>query len=464
MSRITAEQAQLRPHSIEAEEAVLGSILIDPDAILRAQEVGLVAADFFRVANGAIYAAAITLAEAYSVADYVTIGDVLENRTNGDGSQLHMIGGESELTRLITHTPTSIHAGHYAEIVHRLAQQRQLIGVAGDIAAAAHAHDGPIDTLYDKVSRQFFDAVDVSSPASHLRGDDDTLSDYLVNQQATKDRLAANPDALITTGWPDIDRLLGDIQPGMLHVVVARPSVGKTIYLEGIAEHNARRGHSVALYHLELSHQLMLDRRMARYSGVPIQQLRRGYTGPELGRALDEIRQWHGRITYVHCAGWSAERIAADMVRLCAKGECDLAIIDYFQKMRWPEKKGSNVAALYGLMAETLKNAAENLSIPVITAAQVNRSWKANAKGRPHIEDLRNSGEIHEKCNQAVVLHRPNDREDRRGGGTLEAIEAAVEKNTTGDVGKVDMFHEVGRFRLVGVTRQTEPETEELPF
>ncbi len=460
MPRIAAAQLALLPHSIEAEEAVLGSILIDPDAILRAQEKGLVASDFFRVANGAIYAAAITLAEAYSVADYVTIGDVLENRTNGDGSQLHMIGGESELTRLITHTPTSIHAGHYAEIVHRLAQQRQLIGVAGDIAAAAHAHDGPIETLYDEVSRQFFDAVDVSAPASHLRGDNDSLTDYLANQQRIKDRMDANPDALITTGWVDLDRYLGDIEAGMLHVVVARPGVGKTIYLEGIAEHNARRGHTVALYHLELSHALMLNRRMARYSGIPIGRLRRGYQGPELARAIDEIRPWHHRITYIHCAGWSAERIAADMVRLRAKGECDLAVIDYLQKLRWPESKGANLAALYGLMAETLKNVAEHLGIPVITAAQVNRSWKQSANGRPHIEDLRSSGEVHEKCNQAVVLHRPQDREDRRGGGSSETIEVAVEKNTTGDVGRLELFHQLGRFRFVSAARQMQREPE----
>ena len=460
MSTIAAAQLALLPHSIEAEEAVLGSILIDPDAILRAQEKGLVASDFFRVANRAIYAAAITLAEAYSVADYVTIGDLLESRLNGDGSQLRMIGGAAELTRLITHTPTSIHAGHYAETVHRLAQQRQLMAVGAEIVQAANVHDGPIETLYDEVSRQFFDAVDVSSPASHLRGDDDSLADYLVNQERIRERLDANPDALITTGWADLDRYLGDIEAGMLHVVVARPGVGKTIYLEGVAEHNARRGHTVALYHLELSHSLMLNRRMARYSGIPIGRLRRGYQGPELARAIDEIRPWHHRITYVHCAGWSAERIAADMVRLCAKGQCDLAVIDYLQKLRWPESRGANMAAIYGLMAETLKNVAENLGIPVVTAAQVNRSWKQNANGRPHIGDLRNSGEIEEKCNQAVVLHRPQDREDRRGGGSSETIEVAVEKNTTGDVGRLELFHQLGRFRLVSAARQTQREPE----
>ena len=460
MSTIAAAQLALLPHSIEAEEAVLGSILIDPDAILRAQEKGLVASDFFRVANGAIYAVCSTLADRFAAADYVTVQDMLENRVNGDGSQLHMIGGAAELTRLITSAVTSVHAGHYAEIVHRLAQQRQLMAVGTEIVKAANAHDGPIETLYDEVSRQFFDAVDVSSPASHLRGNDDSLAEYLANQERIKERLDANPDALITTGWVDLDRYLGDIEAGMLHVVVARPGVGKTIYLEGIAEHNARRGHTVALYHLELSHALMLNRRMARYSGIPIGRLRRGYQGIELSRAIDEIRPWHHRITYIHCAGWSAERIAADMVRLRARGECDLAIIDYLQKLRWPENKGANLAALYGLMAETLKNVAENLGIPVVTAAQVNRSWKSNANGRPHIEDLRSSGEVHEKCNQAVVLHRPQDREDRRGGGSSETIEVAVEKNTTGDVGRLELFHQLGRFRLVSAARQTQREPE----
>lgn len=456
MAHVAADQLHQLPHDIEAEEAVLGSILIDPDAILRAREAGLVAADFFRISNRTIYDVCASLADEYAAVDYITVRNALESRQNGAGSQLNMIGDEAELTRLITATGTTVNAGYYAEIVHRKAQQRKLLAVSGDIAAAAQAHDGPIETLYDEASSLFFDAVDVSSPVSHLRGSDDTLADYLANQERIKDRLAANPDMLITTGWPDIDRYLGDIEAGMLHVVVARPSVGKTVYLEGVAEHNARRGHHVAFYHLELSHQLMLNRRMARYSGIPIQRLRRGYTGPELAHAIDEIRPWHQRITYIHCAGWSAERIASDMVRLCAKGECDVAIIDYFQKMRWPEVRGANLAAMLGLMAETLKNAAENLGIPVVTAAQVNRSWKQNDKGRPHIEDLRNSGEIEEKCNQAVVLHRPQDREDRRNGGKSETIEAAIEKNTTGDVGRTQLLHQLGRFRFLSKARESE--------
>lgn len=449
MATIRTEDQRLLPQDSDAERAVLGSLLIDPDAMLKAREAGLAASDFMGPAHATIYAAMLELADRWQPVDPVTLSALLESRQNGHGSQLEAIGGAAYLTDLMASTPTSIHAGHYAGVVRALAQRRRVIALGADIARMAHEHEGTTEELYRAVTGAVMGAVDVAGGRSHLYGDDDALAGYLVTQADRADRLKRNPWALAQTGIGDLDAILGNLEPGTVLAVAARPGVGKTILMEQIAEHNARHGKRVAFYHLELSHQFMLDRRMAKASGVPLDKLRRGYVGPEVQRAIDGMRGWQSQLVYVHCPGWSAERIAVDMTRLAARGECDLVIVDYLQKLSLPDRKGWNAAMLYGLMAETLKTTAEQLGVPVVLGTQVSRDWKQTGDKRPTSADIRNSGEIEEKVNQIVVLHRPDTR-PTQASPTSETIEAHVEKNTSGPLGACELVHLLGRFTFAG--------------
>jgi len=449
MPTIARSQAHLLPQDNDAERAVLGSLLIDPDAMLRVREVTLEPRDFYQETHGLIYRAMLDLADRWQPVDAVTLAAALDSKQNGHGSQLALIGGPAYLTGLIETTPTSVHAATYAGVVKALAQRRRIISVAADIAAQAQEHDGPIDALYSSVTAAMLGVVDVAGPHSHLYGTDDTLLGYLTTQSAREELLKRNPNALAQTGIPDLDALLGNLEPGTVLAIAARPGVGKTILMEQVAEHNARHGKRVAFYHLELSHQFMLDRRMAKHSGIPLDRLRRGYNGPEVGRAIDAMHGWQSNLVYIHCPGWSAERIAADMTRLAARGECDVAIVDYLQKLALPDKRGWNTAMLYGLMAEALKTAAEQLAIPLVLGTQVSRDWKQTGDKRPTAGDIRNSGEIEEKVNQIVVLHRPETREGQKGA-TTETIEAHVEKNTGGPLGSCELVHLPGRFTFAG--------------
>lgn len=448
----------LLPHDAEAEKALIGAVLMDPDAILAARTAQLVAGDFWNPAYMRIYEAATDLADRFEPVDMVTVGNYLDAR-----GQLEELGGRAMLTGLLGEVVSTVYAGHYAELVKRLSRQRRLIATAQEIATKAQEHAGPIESLYDETARLFYGAVDTSAPRSHLYGGDDALTDYLATQEHRRELLARNPDAAITTGLPDLDEMLGDLPAGYLHVIAARPSVGKTMYMEHVAEHAASRRHRVAYYHLELSHQTMLDRRMARWSGVSVKELRRGYNGVEVARAMDIIRPWESNIVYIHCPGWSAERITTDMIRLAARGECDVAIVDYLQKLAMPDVKGRNDAMLYGLMTETLKSCAEQLAIPVVLGSQVSRSFKSRGDQRPHMEDLRNSGEVEEKANQVVMLHRPKEREEG-SRATTETLEAYVEKNTTGETGMVRLLHMLGRFGLGCESQATAQPQDEIPF
>jgi len=471
MENMPTLEDHLPPQNLDAEAALIGALLVDPDAMLRAREVDLQPADFYREVNGAIYGAALTLVQRFEPVDIVTVQAVLE----GNG-QLEAIGGPPTITGLVADTVSTVNAREYATLVKRCAQQRRLISTCGEIVVASHQHEGPIETLYEQVSAAFFEAVDVSAPRSHLYGTDDALIDYETYQMQRAERLKANPDAMCRTGYMDVDRIVGDLPENSLIIIGAPPSVGKTIMMEGIAEYNAQRGHRVAFYHLELSHQFMLDRRMARYSGIPLHELKRGYAGPDTARATNTISQWQQNIVYVHCPGWTAERIASDITRLHARGECDMAIVDYLGKIRKPEGafRGRNEASVIGGQLEVVKNCAENLGIPVVMGSQVNRSRTQRLDKRPQLSDLRGSGEIEERANLVVMLHRKWDRRaenQQPEHGALEPIEVFIDKNTQGAVGSLALYHRQGYFQFVAQARREgervpdmELETAAIPF
>lgn len=447
---------ELLPHNREIERTVLGALLIDPDAMLRVREVDLQASDFYVPAHGMIYAAMLELADRFRPVDTLTVGDALRAKSHNGRSNLDIIGGPAALTELVGETVTAIYAGDHAAIIKRLARQRAIITMSGELAALGHHHDGTLEELYDEASRMVFEAMDRPEASSHYYGSDDSLMDYLADQIAMQDRLQSDPDALIVTGLRDLDAYLGCLPEGLLHVPVARPGTGKTIYCECLAEHNARRGKRIAFYHYELSTREMLHRRVARHGKVLLQRLREGYDGPEVMSALDTIRAWHGNIVYIHCPGWSAERVAADMTRLHARGECDLAIVDYVQKIPLPNREGTTSMKI-GQNAEVLKTCAEQLGIPVVLPSQVNRSFKGRGNARPTIADIRESGEIEEKANQILVLHRPNERQAGRPEdlfGTVEKIEVYIEKNTGGATGHVDIAHVMGQYLYASIARR----------
>ncbi len=438
------------PHDLAAERAVIGSMLIDPDAVLRVRQVGLEPSDCWQMAHRVILEAAYRLADRYEAIDVVTVAAALEQTPDGTGSQLVAIGGFSALAGYVQQTPTSIHAAHYAQVVRRMAQQRRVIQAAGEIAALAHAHEGPVDGLYAEAQRILYAATDAHEGGSHLVGTDMAMMDYIAQLDARADELRADPGAIITTGLAGLDDILGDIAPGYLHAVVARTSVGKTIYMEQVAEHNARRGRRAVFYHLELSHQMMLHRRMARYGGARISALQRGYNGPEVSTAIDETRDWSPNLMLVHCPGWTCEQLIGDILRLAAQGVADLVIVDYLQKLALPavNSHGANLAQAIGQQVEQLKSVAERAALPIIVGSQVSRGFREGNGGRPSMDDIRNTGELAERANQVVVLHRPNERP--MTAAVTEEIEARVEKNTGGRTGECRLRHLLGRFMFAG--------------
>lgn len=434
------------PHNAEAERAVLGSLLIDPDALYEVQDTGLDASDFFVERHALIYRAICDTARSGPM-DYLRLIDLLGNRQNGHGSQLDAVGGPAAITNLINACPTFLHAAHYAAMVRRDAYRRKVIGMCADAAALAQAHDGTMDELANLVGERFLSVADAAQDdGAYMFGSDEVLADYLANQAARAELLAGDPGALFVTGLADLDAILGHIWG--VHVVAAESSVGKTMYMEQVAEANAKRGKKVAYYHLELEHQDMADRIFARYSTADFMELRRGYT--DLSDAITRVRPWFANIVYVYCPGWTAERIAGDMRRLHARGLCQMAIVDYLQMIPiGGDALGRNVAQAVGEQVRVLKTCRDQLRIPLVLASQMSRPERGKRATR---ENIRNSGEPLEKGNQVVVLHRKYSTEEQERHpetyALAEPLEAWVEKNTGYRTGKADIVHVKGRFLL----------------
>jgi replicative DNA helicase len=462
MARVTASDAIQLPQAPEVEAALLGACIIDPDALSMAQAADVSEGVFFLERHRLIWRAMVEIVAGRGrIADVVTLNAHLEDRQNGQGTQLDAIGGPATIVGLITACPSS--APPYVEewigVLRAHQVRRALIAAGGDIVQMAHDGEVEPEALYSRAAQRVMECVQTEDATSHLYGGPEALEDYLVGQQQRAERLHDDPGGLVTVPWPTMGRMLGDLVPGTAMVIAAESSVGKTMAMEAIAEHNAQHGHRVAYYHLELSHEYMMHRAVARHASgiVPIWKLRRGYAGPEVQRGIDAMSKWIDRLTYIFCAGWSVERIAADAKRLRHRHGLDLLILDYLQMLPPAQRRDMNQAQLIGQQVAALRVLGAQLDIPIVIGSQVNRANKRDGR-RPTEGDIRNSGEVNEKANQVVVLHRPKAREEH--AGPTEPIEAWVDKNVGGPTGMVRLLHTLGRFALV----EAAPEELQMPF
>ena len=436
------DNAQL-PNDMAAEKAVISACLIDPDGIVRASEAGLLPGHFFRESYGRVFSAMAELMHRHEHVDMITVTDALKSK-----EQENLL--PAELTDILGNFGSSVHVAHYSELLIRLSERRNIIRAAGSIAAAAYsAEPGPNDELRDQVSQTLADAMGRPTDVTHWTGTTEEMQAYLDWQEQRATFLEEHPDGLVQFGLKGVDKLLDHLPAETLTIIAARSGIGKTIAMEGCAEYNAQRGHKVVFYHYEISTRDMLHRRVTRHTGVPIAALMRGQGArkwkPQFNEIFPAIKDWQENEIFVHCPGWTAERVAADITRLHNLGQCDLAVIDYLQMI--PLSKGgygANMAQAYGQLCNTLKNTGTHLGIPIILGSQVRRG--AQGQGRPTDEDIRNSGEVKERANQVIVLHRPNERAEDPKMGTIEAIEIYVDKSTFGAPGMARIDHFMGWF------------------
>jgi replicative DNA helicase len=391
---------KLPPHDIEAEEAVIGSLLIDPDAILKIA-ASLKPEDFFSETNRVIYQACFSLYQRNEAINQITAAHELMRL-----DKLEQVGGAAFLSHLISNVPTSIHVEYYAQIVSNTAVMRRLIAAAGQIATLGYEASPDIEASLNKAEDILF----------QVRMKRETRDFIPIREALGQYFEEAGPHAApregeiphILTGFAALDDFLGGFQRSDLIVVAARPSLGKTSLALNIARNAAiNQKACVALCSLEMSREAVVQRLLANESGVDSRKVRLGRFGEqdeikimEASGILSEAPIYIDDSPQLH-----ALDIRNKVRRLHFERKIDLIIIDYLQLIQGDGKNETRVQEI-SKITRTLKILAKELNVPVLTVSQLSRAVEWRASHVPQLSDLRESGSIEQDADVVLFIYR----------------------------------------------------------
>ena len=413
----------LPPQNIDAEESLLGSLLIDPRAILDVAPL-LCPADFYVPKHRFVYEAILALNDHGDPVDFVTLCDALEQR-----EQLVDVGGAAFLSTIINRVPSAIHATTYAQIVARTAIRRRMIDAASTVAKLAYDETIDVEAAIDQVEATLL-ALRRDS-RDRLRH----LSSYL--QELFGAGRIETPQS-VPTDFPSLDRLLDGLQRSDLIIVGARTGIGKSSLLLTLAL-NAAKQHDrhVGIFSLEMSGVQIAQRLTAMESGINLQRLRTGNLEDDdwsfIGRASDELSQ--AGIWIDDTPAISISNIRAKARRLMAQHGLDLLIVDYLQLITNPGRHENRNLEI-GVITRGLKSLARELNVPIVVASQLSRKIEYRSDKRPLLADLRESGSIEMDADVVIFIHRESSAE--QAVSSLTQLSVAKQRNgPTGEVAVV---------------------------
>jgi replicative DNA helicase len=396
--------APVPPHSVEAEQAVLGGLLIDPGAYDNVADQ-LIAQDFYRHDHELIYTAIAVLAGDAKPCDVVTVSQHLERI-----GKLEAAGGLAYLSSIARDTPTAANVRSYADIVRERSLLRQLIRAGTDIASAVYVNDGQTAReLVDQAEQKVFEIAEGSFRKRDGAVAVRTLLPAVIDQI---DEWHNNPDKLrgLPTGFTDFDKLTGGLRAGDLVIIAGRPSMGKTTLAVNMAEYaavNPGSKASVAIFSMEMPSEQVITRMLASIGGVPLNSLRTGkITDDDWVRITGATSQLSEAKIYVdETPALNPTEIRARARRVKREHGLDLVVVDYLQLMQVPgtnENRATEIAEI----SRGLKALAKELQVPVIALSQLNRGVEQREHKRPVMSDLRESGALEQDADMILLIYR----------------------------------------------------------
>lgn len=387
------------PHNVEAEQAVLGALLLDPEAIVQIIPI-LRREDLYLEKHQWIFEALLALHERREPIDFLTVVAELDRR-----GYLDEVGGAAYITALINAVPSAIHIEHYARLVERLAIQRQLITAAGKITEMAYTSEEDIDAILDHAEEAVFTVAHrrMSHDVISMRVAVDQFMDHLDYVQRHQGELLGVP-----TGFIDLDKLLGGFQPSDLIIIAGRPGSGKTSFALSIMQTAAARYKKrIALFSLEMSAEQLVQRMVASLGEIDASALRQGKLSDDdyarLVRATGELSELP--IFIDDSAAITPLEIRAKARRLHAEHGLDLIIIDYLQLMTIRGRVENRVQEI-SQISRQLKELARELHVPVVALSQLSRAVESRQDHRPQLADLRESGSIEQDADVVIFIFR----------------------------------------------------------
>ena len=447
-------EERVPPQNIEAEQAVLGAMLIDKEAIAKATEL-LSAEDFYREAHRVIFSAMLELYNKNEAVDMVTVTEILKR-----DNKLEDIGGIAYITSLANVVLTAANVKYHAEIVAEKSVLRQLVRVSTEIAAMGYEANDDVGTLLDTAESRI---LEISNRKK--KNDFTAINDILMDSVQSIESLLQNKGGLtgLPAGFADLDKLTSGLHPSDFIILAARPSMGKTALALNIVQNVALRAHkviggeprSVAFFSLEMSKEQLVNRMLCAEAGIDSQRLRVGEMHDEdwthLWDACDTMSR--AKIYIDDTAGITAMDMRSRARRLKAEHGLDLIVVDYLQLMQGSGKRNNSGDRQQEVseISRSLKALARELDVPVLALSQLSRSVESRQVKRPMLSDLRESGSLEQDADIVAFLYREDYYNPETENKHTELI---IAKHRNGPVDTVNLFFQKQFTKFVGFTKR----------
>lgn len=440
--------AKIPPQSLEAEASLLGSLLIDSEAIVKIADI-ISASDFYDERHRYIYESAVGLYEKHSPIDVLTLTESLK-----DKDLLSIVGGASYITELTNYVPTATHVEQYAEIVSTKAQRRRLIKASQDISGLSYDESKPLKDLIEEAEVRLFEVSQ-----RHVSQDLVSLEDILSDSFDRLDELHKDKGKIrgIPTGFRDLDNIIAGFQRSDLIILAARPAMGKTALALNFAHNVAvKAGFPVLMFSLEMSKEQLVDRLLASEAGVDAWNLRTGNLTDDdfekLGRAMGSLSEASMYID--DTPGITVSDVRTKARREAHRQPLGLIVVDYLQLMSGGSRFSgeSNRVQEISEISRGLKGIARELNVPVIALSQLSRSVESRSPQIPQLSDLRESGSIEQDADIVAFIYREeyyNPETERRG-----ITDLFIKKHRNGPTGHIEFYFDKEKQHFMGVDKR----------
>ena len=433
------DNTRIPPHSVEAEQSVLGSILLDKDAMISVSET-LIPEDFYKEAHKVIYECMLKLYNSQSEIDLITLAEELR-----DQGYLDDIGGIPYITSLSTIVPTTSNIKYYVNIVKEKSIVRQLISAANDIINLSYDSSAKVEDVLENAEKKIFD-ISQERTTNDFKQINQVLRDtYDMIEKLYTEK---NEVTGLTTGFRDLNKKINGFQKSDLLLVAARPAMGKTAFALNLVQNAALKGDaSVAVFSLEMSKEQLVQRMLSSQSNVELKKIKTGKLNandwPRIIEAMAVLSE--AKIHIDDTPGIKISELRSKCRKLKIEKGLDLVLIDYLQLM---EGEGNNESRQQEIakISRSLKILAKELNCPVVALSQLSRAPEQRADHRPMLSDLRESGSTEQDADIVMFLYRDEyynpDTESKNIG------EVIVSKNRHGETGTIELvwFGEVQKF------------------
>ncbi len=436
---------RIPPNSNEAEQAVLGALLIDHEAINAVSQ--LVKPDYFYEENNkTIFTSMLTLYEERKPIDLLTLTHMLKKKKKYDE-----IGGSSYLTSLANAVPTAANIEHYAQILKEAYIRRTLIKLAGQMTDMSFGEDNNADELLDNAEQNIFSLSQESIKQGFIH-----VRDALAESFDKLDELHRKKSAFrgVETGFVDLDVLLSGLQDSNLIVLAARPGQGKTAFVVNVAQHVAANNKiPVGMFSLEMSKEELVDRLLISQANIDAWKLKTGKLSEEdfekLSTAMGELAE--APIYIDDTPGASIAEMRSKARRLQLEHGMKLLIVDYMQLIN-PGRRFDNRVQEVSFVSQSLKNLARELKIPILAVSQLSRAVEHRGERRPQLADLRESGAIEQDADVVVFLYTQDEEFTPQ-----RIVKVNVAKHRNGPLGERELLFRGDRIKFFNV-EHTQPE------